>query len=317
MYERETTGVGRGPFPRTGSAPERYPSIHRSPGAGVDDAYGRVPIQDAVEVQARLPQVGMPGGATVGVVSRPRRKAQEARAPDGRRSAGERRDGGPPNPTAPRPPLAALPARARERGLPLAGRDLYPLGLRPRLPWDLDVQDPVLEGGLDVVRANVTREGDLAPVVAEGDLAAHVVAFLALPLHGALGVDGQDAIGERDLHVLGLEAGDGGLDRVALLGLANVDREVVRRMLGQSAGGSSVGLLRCAERPAEHVAEETVHGAVQAREVLRRAPANNGQGSFTSFWVPDGCAPSSSLQGRNAHFDSTSHDSEHSVEIAV
>lgn|SRR5215472_5285347 len=53
MYERETTGVGRGPFPRTGSAPERHPSIHRSPGAGVDDAYGRVPIQDAVEVQAR------------------------------------------------------------------------------------------------------------------------------------------------------------------------------------------------------------------------------------------------------------------------
>src|SRR5262245_8469118 len=133
---------------------------------------------------------------------------------------GRRQTGGPPNATAPRPRSAALSAGSRERGSLLAGRALAPLGLRPRHPRGLDVQAPVLEAGLEVVRADVTREGDLAPVAAVGDLAAHVVALLAPALGAASGVDGQDAVGERHLHVLGLEAGDGRLDPVALLGLA-------------------------------------------------------------------------------------------------
>src|SRR5262245_26465936 len=124
----------------------------------------------------------------------------------------------------PWPRSAALSACARERGSLLAGRDLDPLRLRPRRPRDLDLQDPVLEAGPDVVRANATREGDLASVVAVPDLAAHVVALLAPPLGAAPGVDGQDAVGERHLHVLGLEAGDGGFDAVGLLGLRKVAR---------------------------------------------------------------------------------------------
>src|SRR5262245_66038841 len=112
----------------------------------------------------------------------------------------------------PWPRSAALSACARERGSLLAGRDLDPLRLRPRRPRDLDLQDPVLEAGPDVVRANATREGDLASVVAVPDLAAHVVALLAPPLGAAHRDDGKVAVGVRHLQDLGQYAEVEGFD---------------------------------------------------------------------------------------------------------
>src|SRR5918992_109037 len=100
----------------------------------------------------------------------------------------------------------------------LAGLDL--LGSRDAQP-----QNAVLERGLSLVRLETRREADRPAELAPADLPDEVIALALLALLTALAVDRQRAVLDRQLDVVGLNAGQRRLDDERVGVHADVERE--------------------------------------------------------------------------------------------
>src|SRR5918998_1219849 len=137
-----------------------------------------------------------------------------------------------------------------------ADRDALHPALRLRAPGHGDGEHPVAEGGRHLVRVDIRAklQGALEPAVPA--LAVHGVAALAL----LLAAEGQDAVVQRDLEVLLLEARQLGDDLHLLLGLADLHVRPGRRPAERGCCGAG------AAEEAEEAVEHPVHLALQREE---------------------------------------------------
>src|SRR6266704_1968901 len=111
---------------------------------------------------------------------------------------------------------------AIDRNLP--GLDLFSFG-------DVELQDTLLEDGLDLLCFYNSGQGEGAAHLAGVVLTPHIGALLHLRFLLLGGNDGQGITYSSDLHLLWLEAWQRCLDHIPLLilGLIDVDREGARR----------------------------------------------------------------------------------------
>lgn len=110
------------------------------------------------------------------------------------------------------------------------------LRLRARLLGHDHLQQPVLHTRLDGGVLDLPWQADLPDEVPSGQLTAHVCAFLGFAFLSMLSPDCEGPLGKGHLDLVWREAGDGGLDAIVRLGLANVDRKMQRGTLLRIAG---------------------------------------------------------------------------------
>jgi hypothetical protein len=105
---------------------------------------------------------------------------------------------------------------------------------------DVDRQDAVLQRGGDVLGLDLGRQREPAAEAAREHLAAQVAALLRPLVLGAPGADRQHALLQGHLDVLRLEAGERGLDPVAVVGPLHVQRRAERWRRERLGGGEQV-----------------------------------------------------------------------------
>src|SRR5215217_6578843 len=159
---------------------------------------------------------------------------------------------------------------ACRKDLSWAGAYLDALGLGLLHLGHHDLEHAVLERGLDLLGLDLGGQGDRAP---EGAVAAlDPVELLLGGVMGevALALDGQQAILQGDLQVVGLDPGQLDRDQVGVLALGDVQRWRPGR--GRTA---ALGLAVQAERVGEHRAH-LGHLVLRAAQVLERVPPRHG-----------------------------------------
>src|SRR5829696_3450018 len=164
---------------------------------------------------------------------------------------------------------------ARHRGDPdLLRLDL--LGLR-----DAQLEDAVLERCLGLVCLEPRRQGHGAHHAAARDLADHPALLLASPPGAVLGADGQGAVLEGDVDVVGRDARERGLDEQGVRRRAHVE--------GQASEVALVGIGR--QRPEDGVVEQAVHRPAERHE-LAEGRRSTGQRHESSLLLYPAAQPS-------------------------
>src|SRR4029079_14400448 len=157
-------------------------------------------------------------------------------------------------------------AVAHGRNLDLARLELFSLG-------DLETEDAVLEGGSRLVRLESAWKGHGPAEAAPANLLEDVAALLRGTLIGGLAGDGHGVVLDGDVHVVGANAGERGLDGTRI--------RVGRDVQGQRRAGIGPGEPL---EGAEIVVEEAVHRRAHGQHVPdRRGTAHDRHGSYTSW----------------------------------
>src|SRR5581483_3307541 len=156
-----------------------------------------------------------------------------------------------------------------------------------------------VEARLDLLGADLGRKLDGPREVADAQLAAQVLPVLGRRLLAVARDDVEHPVVERDLDVLGLEAGDRRLHLVRVAGVDDVQRQVPRR-------GLAACLVRVHGVSPEEITEKTVHGGVQAGQLTDRGPTIDRHLAYPPSRAPFGgrkllirCAITRTARGLN------------------
>ena len=142
-----------------------------------------------------------------------------------------------------------------QRGASLADAYLDALGLYFGRLWHHDLQHAVLRRGLDLVGLHVAGQGDRAAEGAVEPLGAVHLLLGGVVREVPLALDGQQAVLEGDLHLVGLDAGKLDRHQVGVLAFGYVDRRSPDRGAGiavvlLAAAASRVPMTPATSRPA-------------------------------------------------------------------